>query len=190
MSELDTEVVLASGYALFLLAAAAGLDLLARHSHQRTERFRTAGFRYHAHIDAWECPEGQHLWPHEHDRERRLVRYRGKPQVCNACPAKPDCTESDDGREIVRPLDSWPRSEAGRFHRVLSVMLVLLAALLVSVEFVRHRDPLELLLLGLVLVAVLATGRSLLLDLIASPPSFPAPAEPGGAHPIGLGTRD
>jgi hypothetical protein len=180
MSELDTEVVLAAGYALFLLAAAAGLDLLARHSNRRSERFRTAGFRYHLDIDAWECPEGQHLWPQDHDHERRLVRYRGKPHVCNACLAKPGCTESDDGREIVRALDSWPRSEAGRFHRVLSVMLVLLAALLVSVELVRHRDPLEVLLLGLVLVAVLATGRLLIWDLIAGAPPSPARAAPLG----------
>jgi hypothetical protein len=180
VSGLDTEVVLASGYALFLLAAGGGLDLLARHSQRRTERFRTAGFRYHSHLDAWECPEGQHLWPHDHDHERRLVRYRGKPQVCNACLAKPGCTESDDGREIIRTLDSWPRSDAGRFHRVLSVMLVLLAALLVFVELVRHRDPLEALLLGLVLVAVLATGRLLIWDLIAAPPPFPPHAAPLG----------
>jgi hypothetical protein len=74
VNELDSEAILLGGYALFLLGAATTLDLLARHSHRRSERYRTAGFRYHEHLDAWECPEGQHLWPHEYDRERRLAR--------------------------------------------------------------------------------------------------------------------
>ena len=53
-------------------------------------------------------PEGEHLWPHEFDHERRLMRYRAKAHVCNGCPRKADCTDSDEGREIVRPLDRWP----------------------------------------------------------------------------------
>jgi hypothetical protein len=128
MSELHPEALVLGAYALFLLLAAATLDVLARHSHHRSERYRTAGFRYHRHLDAWECPEGQHLWPHELDRERRLVRYRGRPQVCNACPRKATCTDYDDGREVVRFLDDWPRLEAGRFHRGLALTLVVLAA--------------------------------------------------------------
>ena len=172
MTGLDAEVVLAAGYAVFLLATAAGLDLLAQNSYRRSERFRTGGFRYLAHLDAWECPEGQHLWLHGHDRERRVVRYRGKPHVCNACPSKPVCTDSDEGREIVRSLDSWARSEAGRFHRVLSMTLILLAALLLSAELIRHRHPSELLLLGLVLVASLAAGRRLAREWLTAPPSL------------------
>ena len=41
------EVLLMAGYAVFLLAVSFGLDLLARHSHARSERYRTAGFTYH-----------------------------------------------------------------------------------------------------------------------------------------------
>ena len=178
MSGLDSEVLLTSGYTVFLLATAAVLDLLAQHSYRRSERFRTAGFRYHAHLDAWECPEGQHLWLHEHDHERRVLRYRGKPHVCNVCAAKPGCTDSDEGREIVRSLDSWARSEAGRFHRVLSLTLVLLAAVLLTAELVRHRDPSELLLLGLLLVASLAAGWHLAREWLTAPPTF----ELGGRH--------
>lgn len=151
MTEPHPEAVLLGSYALFLLGVAAGLDLLARHSHRRSQRFRTAGFSYHAHLDAWECPEGQHLWPHGHDRERRLVRYRGRPQVCNACPSKPVCTDSDEGREIVRFLDDWPRLEAGRFHRGLALTLIVLAALITGTALFRHHDPTELAALGIVL---------------------------------------
>jgi hypothetical protein len=46
------EVFLAVGYAIFLLGVALGLDLLARHSHVRSERYRTAGFTYHHAHDA------------------------------------------------------------------------------------------------------------------------------------------
>lgn len=157
MSGIDAEVALASGYALFLLATAVGLDLLARHSHRRSERYRTAGFRYHEQLDAWECPEGQHLWPHEHDHERRLLRYRGKPQVCNACARKTSCTDSDEGREIVRLLDDWPRLEVGRFHRALAAMLALLAALISLAALIRHHEGLETATLsGLLAVSLIA----------------------------------
>ena len=109
------------------------LEWLSAHTHRRSLRYRTAGFTYHEQHDHWECPEGEHLWPHEFDRERRLVRYRAKAHVCNGCPRKDACTDSDRGREIVRPLDPWPHSEAGRFHRGLSLMLVALALLVIVV---------------------------------------------------------
>ena len=158
MSEVSAEAVLLGGYALFLLGVAATLDLLARHSHRRAELYRTAGFRYHEHLDAWECPEGQHLWPEELDRERRLVRYRGKSQVCNACPRKHACTDSDEGREIVRFLDDWPRLEAGRFHRALALTLIVLAALMALAALVRHHDPAEAAALGGVLALSVVLG--------------------------------
>ena len=152
MSELHPEVIVLGGYTLFLLGAAATLDVLARHSHRRSQRYLTAGFRYHRHLDAWECPEGQHLWPHEYDRERRLARYRGKPRICNACPRKAACTDSDDGREIVRFLDDWPRLEAGRFHRGLALTLIVLAGLMAATALARHHALAELALLGSLLL--------------------------------------
>ena len=152
----NAEALLLGGYALFLLAVAAGIDLIARHSHRRSERFRTAGFRYHSHLDAWECPEGQQLWPHERDDELRLVRYRGKAHICNACPAKSRCTDSDEGREVVRFLDDWPRLEVGRFHRGLSLTLVILALLLGVVALIRHHSAVETAFLACVLA--LAAG--------------------------------
>jgi hypothetical protein len=161
VSELHPEVLFLGAYALFLLVAATALDRLARHSHRRSERYRTAGFRYHGGLDAWECPEGQHLWPHELDRERRLVRYRGRPQVCNACPSKPVCTDSDEGREVVRFLDEWPQLEAGRFHRGLALTLVVLAALLAAAGVARHHAAAELAGLGAGLVLAALAARRL-----------------------------
>lgn len=145
---IGTEAVLAATYAGFLLGAAVVLDVLARHTHHRSLRFRVAGFRYHEHLDAWECPEGQHLWPHEHDHERRLVRYRGKPHVCNACSVKESCTDSDEGREIVRFLDPWFRSEAGRFHRAFALMLIVLSIVVAALGLARNHEPGEAILLA------------------------------------------
>ena len=129
---MHVEVILAAGYAAFLLCVAGGLDLLARRSHARSERYRTAGFTYHPTHDAWICPEEQVLTRSETDHELRLVRYRGRPQICNHCPAKTDCTDSDEGREVVRAMDPWPHSEAGRFHRGISLAVALVAGLILA----------------------------------------------------------
>ena len=169
------EVFLAVGYAAFLLCVATGLDLLARHSHARSQRYRTAGFTYHEDLDNWECPEGERLWPQEVDRERRLARYRAAAHVCNACVRKTACTDSDHGREIVRPLDPWPHSEAGRFHRGIALLMVALGLLIVVVELARHHRPDEAALLAGVLVAGALAARWLARDLRAHPANFPAP---------------
>lgn len=174
---------MAAGYALALIAAAFVLEWLSAHTHRRSLRYRTAGFSYDEANDNWECPEGESLWPHEYDRERRLVRYRAKAAVCNACALKGKCTDSDQGREIVRPLDPWPHSEAGRFHRGLALMIVAVALMIVAVEVVRNHGPNELALLTAIGLAGLASGYWLLRDLRRHPSSFPAPT---GSHGLGL----
>jgi hypothetical protein len=172
------EVFLAVGYAVFLLGVAVGLDLLARHSHARSERYRTAGFTYHPAHDAWICPEDQLLVRSEVDHERRLVRYRGRPQICNHCPAKTECTDSDEGREVVRAVDPWPHSEAGRFHRGISLAVVLIAGLILTAEALRNHDPLELAILGATLVMVALMAWHLHSAFRATPANFPAPQTP------------
>jgi hypothetical protein len=173
VSGVDAEVFLAGGYAVFLVAIAAGLDLMGRVSHQRTHRYRTAGFRFHPGLDAWECPEGEHLRRVDIDHDRRIVRYRARAHVCNACPAKDGCTDSALGREIAQPIDPWPHSDVGRFHRGLSVVLVALAALILSVEALRHHAPTELLALALPTAVTAIAGPRLLADFLATPSRFP-----------------
>jgi hypothetical protein len=174
------EVFLAGGYAIFLLVCAGTLEWLSAHTHRRALRFRTAGFAYDEQLDAWQCPEGQHLWPHEFDHERRLVRYRAKAHICNGCPRKDACTDSDRGREIVRPLDPWPHSEAGRFHRILSLIMVGLAGLVLSVESVRHHAPGEAILLVALLVVTALVASWLARDIRAHPANFPTAAPSHG----------
>ncbi len=180
---MNGETILAVGYALALIGTAFLLEWLSAHTHRRSLRYRTAGFSYDEQHDNWICPEGESLWPHEFDRERRLVRYRAKAQICNACLRKDDCTDSDRGREIVRPLDPWPHSEAGRFHRTLSLMLVALAVLVVVVAAARNHEASELLALAGVLLTALASAHWMLRDLRRHPANFP-PTTP--AHGLGV----
>ena len=80
------------------------------------------------------------------------------------------------GREIVRAIDPWPHSEAGRFHHAVSVLLVAVAVLVLVVGVARNHAPGgAALLLGLLVVALIA-GRWLLGDLRRHPSGFPEPA--------------
>jgi hypothetical protein len=176
----SAEVLLAVGYAAFLSCGAFALEWLSAHTHRRALRYRTAGFTYDSNHDHWQCPEGEHLWPHEFDRELRLVRYRAPAHVCNRCPSKLRCTDSDRGREIVRPLDPWPHSEAGRFHRVIALLLIALSALILLVEVTRHHAPAETALLLAPLAAIALAGRWLLRDLRVQPTNFPHPSSSQG----------
>jgi hypothetical protein len=173
MNGVHQEALMAAGYALFLLAAAFCLERLARGSHLRSERYRTAGFTFHSHLDTWQCPEGEHLRRHETDHGRRLVRYRARPHICNACTRKELCTDSDEGREVVRALDPWPHSEAGRFHRGVCLVLVALAALVLAVEAVRHHDPAELLVMAGAGMTVVLVAQRMVLVFRQSPANFP-----------------
>jgi hypothetical protein len=177
---MSPEVLLATGYAGALIAGALVLEWLSAHTHRRSLRWRTAGFTFVAQHDHWICPEGEHLWPHEFDHERRLVRYRAKAHVCNTCPRKAACTDSHDGREIVRPLDPWPHSEAGRFHRVIGLLMLVLAMLVVVAAGARHHEPAEAAALLAALGAAFGVARWLARDLRRHPANFPAPTAAHG----------
>jgi len=156
------EVLMAAGYAVFLLTAAALLEWMGKHSHRRSEQMSVTGFRFHREFDRWECPTGQLLRRHSVDHQRRIVRYRAPAHACNCCHKKPDCTDSDEGREIERRVDSWVQSEIRRFHRGISLALLLLAALILAAQIAWYKAPRELALAGGLLVAIGAAGTRLL----------------------------
>jgi hypothetical protein len=111
------------------------------------------------------------------------VRYRAKGHICNGCPRKEACTDSDNGREIVRPLDPWPHSEAGRFHRGISLMMIVLSAMILTVEGIRHHEPAETALLLALMVLTVLAGGWLLRDFRAHPAGFP---DTTAAHGLGM----
>jgi hypothetical protein len=174
----SAETIAAGGYAAFLVVLALALDTLGRHTHSRAGRFRTRGFSYRPELDLWECPEGEHLRPYGIDHGRRLARYRARPAICNGCPAKDGCTDSDDGREVVRAMDPWPHSEAGRFHRGISVALLAIASMIALAGLALTPAAPDLLVLGLILVATLGLCLRLARALVGMPSGFPGEAVP------------
>ena len=159
------EPLLTGGYAILLVAIAAGLEWMGRHSHRRADRYHTGGFRFHKHKDHWECPNGARLERAEIDNELRVIRYRAPARTCNGCPIKTRCTDSDTGREIAVSLDPWLSSAIGHFHRGISLALLVLAGSIVAVELLRHDHGAErwVLATAVVMVSLLAinVGRSL-----------------------------
>ncbi len=154
ISSVHIEVLFAVGYAIFLVGAAFVLELLARHSHKRSENYRNSGFVYRQKMDLWECPVGRQLLRTETDYQRRIVHYRAPADACNACYLKNNCTDSNNGRRLESRLDSWVESELRRFHRGISLALLLLATVILVAETVRHAEPRELALVGCLLVPV------------------------------------
>ena len=173
MTSPDLAVWLVAAYSGFLLFVAYSFDLLARRVAKRSQAWRNGSFTYHADHDAWVCPEDQWLWPTTFDPEQRTMRYRAKPSVCNSCPVKQDCTTSAHGREVVREVDPWPHSEAGRFHRGIACSLALLALLLPLGTLFGSHAPSDVLVLGLTVIAAVLGGIPLASHLWRTPSGFP-----------------
>jgi hypothetical protein len=164
---------LVAAYAVLLLGVAWAIDLLARRSSARAARWRTGTFTYHADHDAWRCPEDQWLWPTSFDPGNRVMRYRAKPTVCNACPVKSTCTTSDHGREITREIDPWPHSEAGQFHRGIACVVAGLALVLLLATLIAEHGSGDLVVLLVTAVIVIAATAPLARQLWSSPANAP-----------------
>ena len=158
MHNISLEYVLALGYAVFLLAVALLLEMVARYAHQRSLRMSTVGFTYHPDSDTWRCPEDQHLFPVFSDPVKGSVTYRAPAAACNACRSKAACTDSSSGREIEHK--SAPSLQYGmrHFHRGLSLTLLVLANLILAVEILRTNGFYPRFLLVVVLILFCAIG--------------------------------
>jgi hypothetical protein len=152
MAGLPLECVLMLGYALSLGLIALLLEPVTRLMQRRSVGFSTAGFTYHPDQDIWRCPRDQHLVPVFSDCVKGTVIYRAPAATCNACPSKAACTDSDEGRQIERGSLSELEVGIARFHRGVSLTLLVLASLILVVELVRTGG----LFPRIVLVAILA----------------------------------
>lgn len=170
---MGASVYLVCGYAAALIAIAYLFDRMARRVAVKSQRWRTGSFRYHEDHDAWTCVQDQWLWPTSYDPEQRIIRYRGKPSVCNACPVKSTCTDSGHGREVTREIDPWPHSESGRFHRGIACCIGSLAVLLPGAMLLSGPNPVELALLVLTIVVAAALWVPLARHLWNTPSGFP-----------------
>jgi hypothetical protein len=137
MAGMPLECILMLGYAVSLALIALLLEWIAHHAHRRSLGLSTAGFTYHPEQDIWRCPEDQRLLPVFSDSARRTVTYRAPAAACNVCPCKAACTDSSQGREIERSNLSGLEHGMKRFHRALSLTLLVLASVILAVELVR-----------------------------------------------------
>lgn len=172
-SAVGAEVWMAAGYCLALVGLAYVIDWLARRAASVSEGGISGGFKYHADHDAWKCPEDQWLWPQSYDPDHRVMRYRGTPSICNACPVKDTCTTSRSGREVQRAVESWPASEAARFHRGIACVVVTLGLVWPLALAVTGPGPDALLVLGLGVLAALVVSLPLWSHLRRSPVFVP-----------------
>jgi transposase len=64
-----------------------------------------SAFRYEAETDCYRCPQGHHLHYHNFKKEDQLVEYRiSDKTLCARCPLRPQCTRSQSGRSVSRPI--------------------------------------------------------------------------------------
>jgi hypothetical protein len=120
------------------------------------------------------------LWPTVYDEQAKLMRYRAKPSICNACPVKHRCTNSAHGREITRETQPWPHSEAARFHRGLVLVLVGLAGLLLVLMVARNHQPADLAVLSGPLVTCGVLAHRFTEHFRRTPSGFPSPTSSTG----------
>ena len=169
----SVSVVLVSGYALLLLLIAWALDRAGARSSARSAAWRTGNFLYHENQDAWKCHQDQWLYPVAFDPEKRVIRYQGQHAICGRCPVKAECSPTPGPREVTRPIDPWPHSEAGRFHRGISLSVGVIAVLMPTAMLTAARNTADV----VCLLAVIGTGvlvtRPLARHLWNTPTNFP-----------------
>ncbi len=173
MNGFHPAVLLTAGYAVLLVGIAFTLELLARRSHKLAQQIHVVGFSYHPELDTWKCPTGQHLSRKTTDERRRVVLYQAPGHICNKCHCKPDCTDSDDGRQIEHHLDSWLKSELRRFHRGLSLVLLLLAAVLLAFQMRGADTRRDWAVLAALFLPIFLLGGRLLAEFLAREPHSP-----------------
>lgn len=68
----------------------------------RTKFYPAKRFPYDAEHDQYNCPQGQPLRLYSRRNSEQVNVYAADASVCNACPVKSECTNSQSGRHIFR----------------------------------------------------------------------------------------
>lgn len=66
--------------------------------------FAPEQFQYDGERDVYVCPQGQVLKRYAERKREEVILYRVKPKICNRCPVKAHCTNSQSGRHIFRSI--------------------------------------------------------------------------------------
>jgi transposase len=70
----------------------------------RTRFYGAGRFTYDRERDEYRCPQGRPLRRSKAKADQHGVQYRAEAAACNACPAKAECTDSENGRTVLRPF--------------------------------------------------------------------------------------
>jgi Transposase DDE domain len=82
----------------------------------RTSLYGKHEFRYDPEQDAYLCPNDEWLRLSKVAYTEREKRYQGDAATCNACPLKPQCTTSDQGRLLKRSFDEEYLEQVRAYH--------------------------------------------------------------------------
>src|SRR3712207_5826065 len=83
----------------------------------RTPFFGKHAFTYDAAQDVYRCPNGALLRRRKAKYTERELVYQAEALICNACPLKTKCTESDQGRRVHRSFDEPYLDRVRTYHR-------------------------------------------------------------------------
>lgn len=133
--ELEPGLILSYVVAVFLGARV--LEALARAHFARADRLEREGFRYDQEADHYECRDGARLSRLALDEGNQVAVYRAPPSRCGGCPHKSSCAPHHEARQIHRSLAAWTETDVGRFHRCLSLVMIVAASVLSAVALVR-----------------------------------------------------
>lgn len=158
MDSPDLSVWLVSAYALIMLAAGWVVDVLGSRSARHSMSWRHSDFMYHDDVDGWRCHEDQWLWPTAFDPDKRVIRYEGAHAICGRCPSKDSCSPTPGPREITRPVDPWPYSDAGRFHRGVGLVITCVGVFIPMLLMMAFHATGDLIVLGTTTVVVIVAG--------------------------------
>ena len=174
MSAPSLTVLAVSGYAAVLLVVAWLVDQMGQRSATKSARWRTGNFVYHSDQDAWKCHEDQWLWPASFDPDKRVIRYAGQHAICGRCPAKQACSPTPGPRELTRQVDPWPFSDAGRFHRGISLCVAVIAAFMPTAMLIGARSAADVIVLVTTIIVAVIASVPLGKHLWQTPRNFPA----------------
>jgi hypothetical protein len=83
---------------------------------QRTPYFGSSSFRDDAARDEYRCPEGHPMSRFVARPDEATVVYRATAATCNACPVKPACTASTQGRTVRRSVHAAYLERVQGYH--------------------------------------------------------------------------
>jgi hypothetical protein len=84
---------------------------------KRTGFYTANVFQYDAELDQYICPQGNVFPLRSRRKSEQMYIYRADTNICNACPAKIECTKSKSGRHIFRSFHQEYLERVKEYHQ-------------------------------------------------------------------------